>query len=177
METLNVIFIKIQITIFFTREQIGTALEYANPNVALSKIHSKHKDKLDSLSVVTKLESTDGKMYETILYCKRGIMEICRWSRQKKANTNLQKITSTQTPIEIALQIDENGMTSLKNLYEFLEINPSNYSKWCKRNIINNPFVTEGIDYMPIRLENENHTGGRPTYDYKLTQILQSSFP
>lgn len=77
--------------------------------------------------------------------------------------------TSSQTPIEIALKIDENGMTSLKNLYEFLEINPSNYSKWCKRNIINNPFATENIDYIPIRLENENHTGGRPTYDYKLT--------
>lgn len=77
--------------------------------------------------------------------------------------------TSSQTPIEIALKIDENGMTSLKNLYEFLEINPSNYSKWCKRNIINNPFATENIDYIPIRLENKNHTGDRPTTDYKLT--------
>ena len=47
--------------ILLTREQIGTALEYANPNVALSKIHSKHKDRLDPLSVVTKLESTDEK--------------------------------------------------------------------------------------------------------------------
>lgn len=83
------------------------------------------------------------------------------------SNSNLD--ISSQTPIEIALKIDENGMASLKNLYEFLEINPSNYSKWCKRNIINNPFATEGIDYIPIRLENENHTGGRPTYDYKLT--------
>lgn len=78
--------------------------------------------------------------------------------------------TSSQTPIEIVLKIDENGMTSLKNLYEFLEINPSNYLKWCKRNIINNPFATGGIDYiLPIRLENENHIGDRPTYDYKLT--------
>lgn len=85
----------------------------------------------------------------------------------QKSNSNLN--TSSQTPIEIALKIDENGMTSLKNLYEFLEINSSNYSKWCKRNIINNPFATENIDYIPIRLENENHTGGRPTYDYKLT--------
>lgn len=84
-----------------------------------------------------------------------------------KSYSNLD--TSSQTPIEIALKIDENGMTSLKNLYEFLEINPSNYSKWCKRNIINNPFATEGVDYIPIRLENENHSGGRPTYDYKLT--------
>lgn len=41
----------------------------------------------------------------------------------KKENT-LPKTTKTpnttsQTPIEIALQIDENGMTTLRNLYEF----------------------------------------------------------
>lgn len=72
--------------ILLTREQIGQALEYVNPDVALSKIHSKHKDRLDTLSVVTKLESTDGKKYETRLYSERGIMEICRWSRQPKAD-------------------------------------------------------------------------------------------
>jgi len=95
----------------------------------------------------------------------------------KKTNTDLPVTTnantrtnaSAQTPIEIALQIDENGMTSLRKLYEFLGINPSNYSKWCRRNIIDNPFATEGIDYILIRHENENHTGGRPTYEYKLT--------
>ena len=72
--------------ILLTREQIGIALEYSDPNVALSKIHKKHKDRLDELSVVTKLESTDGKEYNTTLYSERGIMEICRWSRQPKAN-------------------------------------------------------------------------------------------
>ena len=72
--------------ILLTREQIGIALEYSDPNVALSKIHKKHKDRLDELSVVTKLESTDGKEYNTTLYSERGIMEICRWSNSKKAN-------------------------------------------------------------------------------------------
>ena len=72
--------------ILITREQIGIALEYSDPDVALSKIHKKHKDRLDELSVVTKLESTDGKEYNTTLYSERGIMEICRWSRQPKAN-------------------------------------------------------------------------------------------
>ena len=72
--------------ILLTREQIGIALEYSDPDVALSKIHKKHKDRLDKLSVVTKLESTDGKEYNTTLYSERGIMEICRWSRQPKAN-------------------------------------------------------------------------------------------
>ena len=32
------------------------------------------------------------------------------------------------TPIEIALGVDGNGMTTAKRLYEFLELNPSIYS-------------------------------------------------
>lgn len=72
--------------ILLTREQVGTALEYSNSDVALSKIHKRHKDRLNPLSVVTKLVSTDGKEYETILYTERGIMEICRYSNKPKAN-------------------------------------------------------------------------------------------
>ena len=72
--------------ILLTREQIGQALEYSNPSVALSIIHKKHKDRLDNFSVVIKTISTDGKAYDTIYYTERGIMEICRWSRQPKAN-------------------------------------------------------------------------------------------
>ena len=72
--------------ILLTREQIGTALEYKNPDVALSIIHKKHKDRLDHLSVVIKTISTDEKSYDTIFYSQRGVMEICRWSRQPKAN-------------------------------------------------------------------------------------------
>ena len=36
--------------ILLIREQIGTALEYSNPDIALSKIHKKHSDRLDQLS-------------------------------------------------------------------------------------------------------------------------------
>lgn len=85
-----------------------------------------------------------------------------------KSNSNID--SSSQTPIEIALKIDENGMTTLRNLYEFLGLNLSHYSSWCKRNILNNPFATEGIDYIPFRPDSENiKIGGRPTTDYKLT--------
>jgi phage anti-repressor protein len=85
--------------------------------------------------------------------------------------TNLQVInqnTANQTPIEIALQIDENGMTSLKNLYDFLELEPKNYSRWCKRNIINNPFAIENIDYISVR-QTEERPNPNPTIEYKLT--------
>lgn len=84
-------------------------------------------------------------------------------------NSNLVSDVSSPTPIQIVLKIDEKGMVSLKSLYEFLQINLSNYSKWCKRNIVNNPFATEGIDYICIYDENGKHIGGRPSYEYKLT--------
>ena len=61
-----------------TRNQIGQALEYKNPQKAIDNIHSKHRDRLDDLSVTTKLRATDGKEYFTTLYTQRGIMEICR---------------------------------------------------------------------------------------------------
>jgi Phage anti-repressor protein len=72
-----------------------------------------------------------------------------------------------QTPIEIALGIDENGMTTAKKLYEFLELNPKNYSHWCKRNITENEFAEENVDYWAFVLNDE--WGGQATTDYKLT--------
>ncbi|PGS84590.1 hypothetical protein COC69_00050 [Bacillus cereus] len=72
--------------IFMTRNQIGRALEYTNPRVAITKIHDRHKARIDRLSVVTKLVSTDGKLYETVIYNAKGIYEICRWSKQPKAD-------------------------------------------------------------------------------------------
>lgn len=82
--------------ILLTREQIGQALEYANPIKAIQSIHNKHKDRLDSLSIRIKSETFDppqtevgrnkNLMTERVYYTERGIMEICRWSRQPKAN-------------------------------------------------------------------------------------------
>ena len=84
--------------------------------------------------------------------------------------TNTIIDTSTQTPIEIALQIDENGMTTASNLYAFLGLDPSHFSRWCKRNINNNKFVVENQDYIPFAIEGENpKIGGRPKTDYKIT--------
>lgn len=69
-----------------TRQQIGQALEYDNPQKAIDNIHAKHKDRLDKFSVTLKVRATDGKMYITTLYSAKGIYEICRWSRQPKAD-------------------------------------------------------------------------------------------
>lgn len=74
-----------------------------------------------------------------------------------------------QTPIEIALGVDENGMTTASKLYSFLELNPSNYSKWCKTNITENEFAEENIDFTRFVLEYESGVGTKKREDFKLT--------
>lgn len=40
---------------FITREQIGRALGYDEPNKSINKIHSRHKDRLDRFSTTVSL--------------------------------------------------------------------------------------------------------------------------
>lgn len=74
-----------------------------------------------------------------------------------------------QTPIEIVLGIDENGMTTAKKLYEFLELDSRNYSRWCKNNITENEFAEENVDYWAFVIDEERNFNPNPTTDYKLT--------
>jgi len=71
------------------------------------------------------------------------------------------------TPIEIALKIDADGYTTARTLYEFLDLNLGNYSRWCKSNIVENKFAEENVDYFPFLMNEE--CGGQATTDYKLT--------
>lgn len=74
--------------VLLTREQIGSALEYSNPRVSITNMHNKHKDRLDKFSTITKVITVEGSRNverETVLYTTKGVMEICRWSQQKKA--------------------------------------------------------------------------------------------
>lgn len=77
--------------------------------------------------------------------------------------------SSQQTPIEIALGIDENGMTTARKLHSFLELDLSNYAKWFRKNILENAFAEENADYWVFVPKDENPLGGRPTQDAKLT--------
>lgn len=79
------------------------------------------------------------------------------------------KQAKMQTPIEIALGIDENGMTTAKKLYEFLELDSRNYSRWCKNNITENEFAEENVDYWSFVIDEERNFNPNPTTDYKLT--------
>ena len=74
---------------YMTREQIGAALEYTSPVVAIKKIHDRYADRLDALTSITNLVIEVGnhtQMRQTYVYSLRGVMEICRFSRQPKAD-------------------------------------------------------------------------------------------
>ena len=96
-----------------------------------------------------------------------------RKSKDDKNNTTTTTTPSTsdKTPIEIALQIDSDGMTTASKLYAFLELLPSNFARWCKKNIVNNKFATENEDYFPFIMQEERDKpkNPRPKTDYKLT--------
>lgn len=68
--------------ILLTREQIGQALEYSDPIDSIYRIHKRHQNRLDNLSVCL----SDGLGHDIYYYTERGIMEICRWSSKPKAN-------------------------------------------------------------------------------------------
>lgn len=84
-------------------------------------------------------------------------------------NSELIENNGMKTPIEIALGIDENGMTTAKKLYEFLELNQGNYARWCKSNITENEFAEENVDYWAFFIDEERDFNPNPTQDFKLT--------
>lgn len=77
---------------FMTREQIGRALGYSNPMIAIANIHDRHAKRLNQFSILLKLSNEDGKIRDTFLYSAKGIYEICRWSRQPKADAFMDAV-------------------------------------------------------------------------------------
>ena len=84
--------------------------------------------------------------------------------------------TEERTPIEIALDVNEEGWTTAKKLYDWLEYDPSNYSRWCKDNIVNNPVLEENVDFMGFSHHGENLQGGRPSTDYLISIEVAKEF-
>lgn len=77
----------------------------------------------------------------------------------------IMKSKSNRTPIEIALGIDEDGMTTARKLYAYLELAQGQFSRWAKSNIFDNEFAEENIDYWGFDINVEGNT----TQDYRLT--------
>lgn len=78
--------------------------------------------------------------------------------------------TTNKTPIEIALQIDDEGLTTSRKLYFWLYENGKHYAQWLKENVTENPFAEESEFSLILRKPQKQ--GGRPTEDYKITASL-----
>lgn len=83
---------------------------------------------------------------------------------------NEVKTIELRTPIEVALDIDSEGMTTARKLYNFLGLAQGQFSRWAKSNITDNEFATENEDYWRFDIDVETPTGGIVKRDdYKLT--------
>jgi prophage antirepressor-like protein len=114
---------------WFTREQIGEQLEYSDPTNAISKIHNCHRELLDlpEFSGVVKLSTPQGGTQDVFVYSFKGVLEICRWSRQANANKIMQalydmaeeirtkgyySILSDDKLVEMLIEKGKNGLTA-----------------------------------------------------------------
>lgn len=72
---------------------------------------------------------------------------------------------ANQTPIEIALGIDERGYTTARALYDFLDMPKQNFARWAKKNIEENEYFEETVDWWGVfTMKN-----GNECKDYRLT--------
>ena len=100
-----------------TREQIGQALEYENPELSIANIHNRHCERLDKFSTLTKLIRVEGDRTvtrEVTVYSFRGLLEICRRSNQPKADAVMDFLYDIAD--EIRLTGSYNAPNSQSNL-------------------------------------------------------------
>ncbi len=127
-------FYKADSNMWMTRRQIGQALGYSNPRLAITKIHQAHADRLDPLSSSTVSVLVEGRNREATIYNERGIFEICRWSRQPKANEFMDWVWDIieayrrgefqRKPRETAITPVEKFLDGMQNM--FLEMREEN---------------------------------------------------
>lgn len=173
--------------ILLTREQIGQALEYADPIKAIQKIHLKHQDRLESLCIRIKGSTQIGgdlsksEEQERVYYTERGVMEICRWSRQKNANIfmdwtwdiiskyrhnelnatpNIQPLIDAITTLTNTVSTMQQDILSLKESSTKKKLPEKKYSRWKtntfeKLNLLTD-YVNEHSD-QKLRLSDTMH--------------------
>lgn len=60
---------------WFTRDEIGSVLGYADPRQSIANIHNRHKERFSDKSVQINLICTDGKSYDTTVYNFKGVAD------------------------------------------------------------------------------------------------------
>ena len=160
---------------WFTREQIGAALGYGLPWQAITNIHNRHKERFEGRSVQLKLSSTDGKTYETWAYNFKGVMEICRWSNQPKADEVMDEL------YDMAEAVAEKGYYSYmsdEQLLELLKARVVKDEKFLRDAPVDlkskKALATVAMDAEIGKLWRERGTMDRRTYLSKLEDIYNS---
>ena len=137
--------------ILLTREQIGQALEYSNPIDAIYRIHKRHQDRLDKMSICI----SDGSGHDIYYYNEKGVMEICRWSNSKQANLfmdwvwdiiekyrhnelqpNLQPLIDSLSILTQTITTMQQDINTLKESQSVKKLPEKKYSRW-KTNTFN----------------------------------------
>ena len=95
-----------------TRTQIGQLLGYVEPGIAVGKIHQRNQERLDMFSRVHQIDLPSGGTQLVTLYNFKGLLEICRYSNQPKANDVIDVLW------DIADEIRRTGEYSLKKKQE-----------------------------------------------------------
>jgi prophage antirepressor-like protein len=112
--------------IWMTREQIGTALAYENPREAIKLIHKRHKERLDQHSRGFQIETPRGGRQVTVIYSARGVYEICRWSKQPKADQFYDFVYDILEGLrtgQLVLREKDSNLRASKRLLEIKERN------------------------------------------------------
>ena len=61
-------------------------MEYAEPGIAIGNIHNRNKARLDKFSRGNQIDLPYGGTQEVVLYSFKGLLEVCRYSNQPKAD-------------------------------------------------------------------------------------------
>jgi len=70
--------------LWFTAKDIARGLGYPDAR-RINDLYNRNKDELEEFSVVCKLQTTDGKSYNTRVFSEEGLYLICMFARTEKA--------------------------------------------------------------------------------------------
>lgn len=71
--------------IIMTAEQIGSALEYADPGKSILKIYERNKERLERYSTTVNLTALDGKIRNVRIFNEKGVIALIMMSNKSKA--------------------------------------------------------------------------------------------
>ena len=110
--------------IFMTSEQLGKALKYSTPRESVNKLVSRNEYLKDiDFSGKVAMITTDGKLYNTRVFTKQGIVEVCKISSTSNINkiNILNQLNIPDKTIKLLLNISTHLIKQNK-LYDILRI-------------------------------------------------------